>query len=146
MSATGVAAFDSTLQTTHVWLNEICEEMGWPRDPHRAYHALRAVLHALRDRLRPEEAAGLAAQLPLLVRGIFYEGWHPAGKPIKARSADEFLTPVADAFRGEFRGEPPARPADVARAVFTVLKRHVTAGEVADVIAALPGDIQTLWA
>jgi len=28
MSATGLAAFDSTLQTTHVWLNDICEEMG----------------------------------------------------------------------------------------------------------------------
>jgi uncharacterized protein (DUF2267 family) len=142
MSATGVAAFDSTLQTTHVWLNEICEEMNWPRDSQRAYHALRSVLHALRDRLRPEEAAGFAAQLPLLVRGTFYEGWHPAGKPVKARSADQFLAPVVDAFRGE----PPARPADVARAVFTVLKRHVTAGEVADVIAALPGDIQALWA
>jgi uncharacterized protein (DUF2267 family) len=142
MSATGVAAFDSTLQTTHVWLNEICEELGWPRDPHRAYHALRAVLHALRDRLHPEEAAGLAAQLPLLVRGTFYEGWHPAGKPVKTRSADEFLAPVADAFRGD----SPGRPTEVARAVFTVLKRHVSAGEVADVIAALPGDVQTLWA
>jgi uncharacterized protein (DUF2267 family) len=137
-----VAAFDSTLQTTHVWLNEICEEMGWERDPHRAYHALRAVLHALRDRLRPEEAAGLAAQLPLLVRGTFYEGWHLAGKPVKTRSVEEFLAPVTDAFRGE----PIARSAEVARAVFTVIKRHVSAGEVADVIAALPGDIQALWA
>lgn len=142
MSATGVAAFDSTLQTTHVWLNEICEELGWEHDPRRAYHALRAVLHALRDRLRPEEAAGFAAQLPLLVRGTFYEGWHPAGKPTKTRSADDFLAPVADAFRDE----PPAVPTDVARAVFTVVKRHLSAGEVADVIAALPDEVQTLWA
>ena len=94
------------------------------------------------SRLHPEEAAGLAAELPLLVRGTFYEGWHPAGKPVKTRSADEFLAPVADAFRGD----SPGRPTEVARAVFTVLKRHVSAGEVADVIAALPGDVQTLWA
>ena len=71
MSATGVKAFDSTLHTTHVWLNEIGEEMGWPRDPGRAYHAPR-------DRRRPDEAAGLAARMPLLVRGSYYEGWHPA--------------------------------------------------------------------
>jgi len=142
MSTTGVAAFDSTLQMTHIWLNEICEELGWARDPHRAYHALRVVLHTLRDRLHPEEAAGLAAQLPLLVRGTFYEGWHPAGKPIKSHSLHDFLQPVTDAFRDE----RPGRADEVTRGVFTVLKRHITSGEIADIIATLPGEIQRLWA
>ena len=142
MSTTGVAAFDSTLHTTHLWLNEICAELKWERDPHRAYHALRSVLHALRDRLHPEEAAGLAAQLPLLVRGAFYESWHPAGKPIKARTMEEFLAPITEAFRDDGW----TQPVDVARAVFTILKRHVISGEVADIVATLPADIQTLWA
>lgn len=141
MSTTGVAAFDSTLQTTHIWLNEICDELKWARDPHRAYHALRSVLHALRDRLRPEEAAGFAAQLPLLVRGAFYEGWHPTDKPIKTHTADDFLAPVNDAFRDDGW----TQPAEVAHAVFAVVKRHVTAGEVKDVIAALPGEVRALW-
>lgn len=141
MNATGVAAFDTTLQTTHVWLNEICEELGWERDAHRAYHALRAVLHAIRDRLRPEAVAGLAAQLPFLIKGVFYEGWHPAGKPVKARTTEEFLAPVADAFRDDGW----TRPDNVTRAVLTVLKRHVSAGEIADIIATLPADVQTLW-
>ena len=130
------------MQTRYHEPGEICAELEWAHDSQRAYRALRAVLHALRDRLHPEEAAGFAAQLPLLVRGTFYEGWHPGGKPIKTRSADDFLAPVADAFRDE----PPAVPTDVARAVFTVVKRHLSAGEVADVIAALPDDVQTLWA
>lgn len=142
MSTTGVAAFDSTLQMTHVWLNEICEELGWARDPHRAYHALRVVLHTLRDRLHPEEAAGFAAQLPLLIRGAFYEGWHPAGKPIKARSADEFLAPVTDAFRNDGW----VQPNEVVRGVFAVLKRHITSGEISDIVAALPGEVRRLWA
>jgi uncharacterized protein (DUF2267 family) len=141
MSATGVPAFDSTLQTTHVWLNEICERVGWDRDPVRGYHALRAVLHALRDRLHPEDAAGFAAQLPLLIRGIFYEGWHPAGKPVKVRSAREFLTPVADALPGDAAD----RAADVSRAVFRVVQKHVAPGEVADIIAAMPREIRALW-
>jgi uncharacterized protein (DUF2267 family) len=142
MSATGLAAFDSTIQTTHVWLNDICEEMGWGHDPHRAYRALRAVLHALRDRLPPAEAADLAAQLPLLIRGIYYEGWHPAGKPVKTRSLDEFLAPVAAAFRAD----PQSPPAEVARVVFRVLTRRVSFGEVRDVISNLPEDVQDLWA
>jgi len=76
MSQTGVAAFDSTIQTTNVWLHDIMERLGW-QDRHRAYHALRAVLHALRDRLPVDQAAALGAQLPMLVRGFYYEGWHP---------------------------------------------------------------------
>lgn len=142
MSATGLAAFDSTIQTTHVWLNDIGEEMGWERDAHRAYHALRVVLHALRDRLPPGEAADLAAQLPLLVRGVYYEGWHPAGKPVKTRSLDEFLAPVEAAFRDD----PQTPPAEVARVVFRVLTRRVSFGEIQDVIGNLPADVQDLWA
>ena len=88
------------------------------------------------------EAAGFAAQPPLLVRGAFYEGWHPAGKPVRTRTTDEFLAPVTEAFRDDGWTQPEK----ITRAVFAVLKRHVTTGEVADVVAALPGDIQTLWA
>ena len=71
MIKTHVAPFDSTLQTTNIWLNEIQEHLGWGEDHQRAYHALRAVLHALRDRLPVDHAAALAAQLPMLIRGFY---------------------------------------------------------------------------
>lgn len=143
MSATGLAAFDSTLQTTHVWLNDIGDELGWGHDTARTAQALRVVLHTLRDHLHPNEAAGLAAQLPMLVRGLFYEGWHPAGKPLRCHTAEQFLAPVAASYRGD-----PAvvEPTDVARAVFRVLIRHVSAGEIRDIIAVLPDDVRSLWA
>src|SRR5207248_2021300 len=56
-----LSAFDTTLQTTHIWLNELTDLTGWRDNRHRAYLALRAVLHALRDRLSVDDAAALGA-------------------------------------------------------------------------------------
>ncbi|ODA67141.1 hypothetical protein A7A08_01887 [Methyloligella halotolerans] len=80
MSATGLEVFDKTLQTTNSWLNEIGETVG--PDKQNSYHALRAVLFALRDRLPPEESAHLASQLPTLVRGIYYDA---TSRPVSRR-------------------------------------------------------------
>lgn len=140
MSQTGLTAFDSTLQTTNSWFNDLLDRTGWT-DRHRAYHALRAVLHALRDRLTVEEAAALGAQLPMLVRGFYYEGWHPSGKPLKERKKEAFLAPIAQAFRDD----PDVDPEKVTRAVFRVLAKHVTPGEINKVRQALPAELRELW-
>jgi uncharacterized protein (DUF2267 family) len=71
MSSAGVEVFDSTLQKTSQWLNDLMMDMGW-QDRQMAYSTLRAVLHTLRDRLTADEAVDLGAQLPMLIRG-FYE-------------------------------------------------------------------------
>ena len=68
MSSTGLDVFDKTLQTTHQWLDDLMEELGPDRQV--AWHALGAVLRALRDRLPLGLAAHLGSQLPILVRGV----------------------------------------------------------------------------
>ena len=139
MSATGLEVFDKTLQTTNIWLNEIGETLG--PDRQRCYHALRAVLQTLRDRLSVESAAHVSAQLPMLVRGIFYDGYHPAGTPEAVRSQDEFLQRISarlDSGRAIDAG-------DAARAVFTVLARHLPEGTVLNVVDTLPADIRRLF-
>jgi uncharacterized protein (DUF2267 family) len=140
MSETGLEAFDSTLQKTNVWLREIMDDLGI-QDRHLAYAALRATLHALRDRLIVNEAAHLGAQLPMLVRGIYYEGWHPGGKGHKA-DRSEFLDSIRDHFR---TGVWSVDPIELVEAVFRVLERHVTPGEIEDVKHSLPADLRELW-
>jgi uncharacterized protein (DUF2267 family) len=139
MTNTGLEVFDDTLQKTNIWLKEIESELG--PDRQRSYHALRAVLHALRDRLTVDEAAHLGAQLPLLVRGIYYESYRPAGKPNKIRSRDEFLARV----NSDLQNIRPIGADDAVRAVFRVVGRNCDPGEVREVIGSLPADVRTLW-
>jgi uncharacterized protein (DUF2267 family) len=140
MSATGLDVFDSTIQTTNQWLNSITEELGWG-DRQLAYHALRATLQAVRDRVTVDMAAHLGAQLPLLVRGIYYEGWKPAKNPVKARTREEFLKLVEERYD---QREPVAYD-DLTRTVLKTLNKHVTPGQVEGIREMLGEELKTLW-
>lgn len=142
MSTTGLDVFDTTLQKTHAWLKGIMDRLG-TSDRHRAYMALRAVLHALRDRLPVTEAAQLGAQLPMLVRGLYYEGWDPAATPRKERHKEDFLAHVARELRTA--AGPAVDPEAAVRAVFAELATRVSAGEIADVKGILPAELRALW-
>jgi uncharacterized protein (DUF2267 family) len=139
MTVDTVNVFEHTIEITHTWLHDLNERLGW-QDKHRAYVALRAVLHALRDRLTVNDASHLAAQLPMLIRGFYYEGYRPAGKPVGARKKSDFLAHVATECADESRND-----GRVTRAVFQVLAKHVTAGEIEKIKGALPEDIRSLW-
>jgi uncharacterized protein (DUF2267 family) len=140
MSLATIPPIETTVHTTNAWLKELVEELGW-EDRERAFHALRTVLHALRDRLTVAEAVDLGAQLPTLIRGVYYEGWTPNRKPAKERRREEFLAHIAAAFRGHSE----IFPEEVAWAVFKVLERHVSAGEIGDIKHVLPAPIRSLW-
>jgi uncharacterized protein (DUF2267 family) len=137
---TGLEVFDTTVHKTHIWLNDIMQELGWD-DRYKAYLGLRTTLHALRDRFTVEETAQLAAQLPMLIRGLYYEGWDPTGKPQKVRHKEAFLAPI----REHFRNDPRVHAEQVARAVLKVLTQHVSEGEITDVKQLLPAELRELW-
>ncbi len=139
MSATGVPVLDHTLQETNVWLKRAEEELRLD-NRQQAYNALRAVLHTLRDRLPPEVAIKLGAQLPILVRGFYYEGWHVAGTPTKERHTRDFAEHVWSELPQQF----PVDPVAVIRAVFEILWEKLDPGEFEKVMHHLPASIREL--
>lgn len=140
MSATGLDAFDKTLQVTNTWLKEIMEDHGPDRQV--AWHVLGAVLRALRDRIPLELAVHLGSQLPLLVRGIYYDQWHAPGRmDEKPRSLDEFLKPIGE----QLTQTRPVDVRDATQAVFRLLSRHVNPGQIEKVRQSLPGEVQAIW-
>lgn len=140
VTASGLEVFDSTIHKTNSWIKDVMHELGTD-DRHRGYQVLRAVLHALRDRITIEEVAQLGAQLPMLIRGFYYEGWDPTDKPVKHRHKDEFLARILLAFRTDDDIDPER----CARAAFAVLARRISEGEIEDVKHVLPSELQDLW-
>lgn len=127
------------VQQIQEWLKEL-RDNGDLADEAEALSVLRCVLHQLRDRLTPEEAIALGAQLPVIVRGVYYEGWRPSRTPEKLRSRQAFLDEVATKLL------PRRIPIEAAvRDVFALVAHHCDPGEVADVIGQLPADIKELW-
>jgi uncharacterized protein (DUF2267 family) len=140
MSLSGIDAFDRSLHETNVWLKDLKSRLG-TEDSHVAYGVLRAGLHALRDRIGPENAVHLGAQLPMLLRGLYYEGWRLAATPTRERHRAQFLEHVGR----ELRGQGAIDPETAIRAVFEVLWDRIDAGEVAKVIDLFPAELRELW-
>jgi len=140
MPQSPVAAFETTMNKTHEWLKEVADAGGFTGEP-QAYSALRAVLHAIRDRLTVDEAAHLGAQLPMLVRGFYFEGWKPAASPNRERTWDEFVQNV----RESLRGNPMIEPERAIEATFRVLDQRITIGEINDIKRMLPQEVREHW-
>jgi uncharacterized protein (DUF2267 family) len=136
-----MGVFDHTTEKANVWIKDMMRELQTD-DPRIAYHALGAALQTVRDAMRIDEAAQLAAQLPLLVRGLFYEGWRPAATPVHARRPGEILE-LFERKSGEGWGVEPER---AIVALFAVLKRHVSAGEIHSLERVLPRKLAELAA
>ena len=137
---TGFHSFDTTVDKTNHVLNEIEHAYGWPKSRrNQSYAALRAVLHALRDRLPVDESAQLAAQLPMLIRGLYFDGWNPKRVPVKMGKA-EFEERVRREFPFDIDGDVQSLISTVLRA----LQQFGTAAEWNDVRSTMPKELASV--
>lgn len=122
------------------WIRDIAREMNLEERTDIAYQALRGVLLAIRNRAIPEEVFHLSAQLPLMIRGLYFEGYNLKNKPEKY-DADEFLKTIENSFGGNTSIDPGT----ALKAVLKVLYDHISVGELEDIYHGMPKDIRKLW-
>jgi uncharacterized protein (DUF2267 family) len=137
MSVTGISHLDHGIDATNAWLADVAGEFG-TEDRRFAYRVTRAWLHALRDRLPVSVAAHFAAQLPGLLRGVFYDGWNPGRVPVKYGAAE-----YADRFARD-AGIHEHEVARVTGLVTGVVRRHVSAGVLDEALDVLPEELRRL--
>jgi uncharacterized protein (DUF2267 family) len=123
MNWTGLDVFDVPIANTNAWLKEFMHELNWS-DRRRSFRVLSDVLHAIRDHMRIEDAARLGNQLPLLIRGAYFEDWKPTNNPTA-------WNPPCEEF--------------IIRAVFRLLHRKSDAGEIESIEEILPPDLRQFW-
>ncbi|MDM4718881.1 DUF2267 domain-containing protein [Micromonospora sp. WMMA1363] len=137
------SAIDSSMETTNLILKDIENAYGWPKEQrNQSYSALRTVLHLLRDRMPVQESVEFAAQLPVVLRGIYFDGWQPMDVPVKL-NRDDFLLEVRQRFPYDVDGGTER----VVQVVLDALRRHVTTpGQWDDVVDTMPKDLARMLA
>ncbi|MGS2617429.1 DUF2267 domain-containing protein [Micromonospora sp. LZ34] len=132
------SAIDSSMEKTNLILKDIEKAYGWPKEQrNQSYCALRTVLHLLRDRMPVQESVEFAAQLPVVVRGIYFDGWKPMDVPVKL-NRDDFLLEVRQRFQYDIEGGIE----NLVQVVLNSLRRHVTTqGQWDDVRDQMPKDM-----
>ncbi|TPJ54752.1 DUF2267 domain-containing protein [Mesorhizobium sp. B2-6-4] len=137
-SHTSFAGFTHAAQQAQQWVNELARDLCWSEPS--ACRLLRSVLHTVRDWLSLAETADLSPQLPVLIRGIYFEGWNPSG-PACERKKSDFVLSVRTSF-----GYDDDVDFDVAiNAVFKLLDRHISRGEIVQVRNSMKKSLRKLW-
>jgi len=137
MSATRSAEFEHAIHTANIWLKAVSEALE-TEDRHLANRILRTWLHTLRDRLTVDVAAHFGAQLPELLRGVYYDGWDPSIVPVKYDR---------EAYVSRFVQEARVTAEEVPRIAPTVtaaLRQHLSPGQLETAVEQLPHDVRAL--
>ena len=140
MALTGLQRIDATIHKTQRWIAEVSDGLEI-EDREHALAALRAVLHVLRDHLPLQAAVALGAQLPLLVRGMYYENWRPETRHDKPHAKGE----IALLIGAELPWATKLDLEKVARTVFVVLRHHIDPNEVEKLAHIMPKGLRDLW-
>jgi len=120
-----------SLHVARAWIRDAALALGTD-DPRAAWSALRAVLPTLRDQLPAAEVADAASELPILLRGIWYEGWSGRAEPAGTRA--EFVAAV----EARLGASAELDPETAIRGVVRLLRERISAGELSHMEGALP--------
>lgn len=135
-----MSTLDRAMEKSYIWLNFLQHQLNINRRED-AYRLLKGVLHELRDRLPVTEAAHLGAQLPTLIRGLYYEGFRPRETGKKDKSLQPFLKSVEKKMPRFY----PKTPSELVKGVFELLNEYISAGEIKDIKSCFSEEVREFW-
>lgn len=133
--------FEQTLKESNEWLKDISLSLQL-NEPEESYAALRAVLHALRNCLDLDAALKFGDKLPLLFKGLYYEGWHPEQNVNTVPATKSFEEHVESLMN---YGKKKMDARRVIDAVFGVLSGKLRERDIEEIAFLLPGELAGLW-
>jgi uncharacterized protein (DUF2267 family) len=137
--------FEDNKKDAVVLLQDVAQELE-TEDMNKAGRIFRAVLQAIRDRLPVNEAVHFASQLPIIWKGIYFDQYDPDKVPVKIRDAQEWINYIRNknAFAADNDFQLDDEIAAAFKAVFQVLQRHMSDGQLQQVKEAMHQEIQEL--
>lgn len=141
-----VMNFEQFAAEANKFVREVADELQNGGDATHAYRVTKSVFHTVRDVLSPQESLHLVAQLPLLIKGVYVDGWHMDTKE-RIRSMPQFLDCLrrqSERSAGRDFGDDETAKRSV-KAVLNVLKRRVAVGQIQDMIDQFPMELAGLW-
>ena len=110
----------------------------------KAGRIIRTVFHALRNRLSHEESFQLLAQLPMVLKGVYVDGWKYNKYFTRIHHLDDFLNEVRNEDNNlagyDFGNNERAKKA--VAAVFKAMNYFISEGEFKDVMAVLSAEMK----
>jgi uncharacterized protein (DUF2267 family) len=138
---------DKNIQKAYEGLKEIRSYMNMENtqpDALEALTSLRVVFHEFRDNIMLESSAHLSAQLPLLIRGMYFENWQLSKILLKERNKEQFIEAVQDHLA--HLSHPMIDAEQEIKAVLCTLANKVSIGQINKIKQTLPSHIRELWA
>ncbi|SFB85110.1 Uncharacterized conserved protein, DUF2267 family [Parapedobacter composti] len=135
--------FEKYAEEGNLFLKKVAAELGAPDDRQRAFRLIQAVFQALRDRITVEESMHLIAELPMILKAVYVNGWNISEERRGSSTVDEFLNEILEKSRAPER-DFGDNPEEGVAAVFRVIRKYVSPGEYAHVKGQLTPEIATL--
>ncbi|MFW5688518.1 MAG: DUF2267 domain-containing protein [Spirochaetota bacterium] len=138
--------FNQYAQDGNEFMHRLARELGHPDREDQAAILLRAVLHALRDRISMQENLHVVSQLPMFLKGVYVDQWSYSEELDRLKTADEFARRVEENQEqlGEQRFDWNASTQELITKVLASVEEYLTEGEVKDIKSELPDEIAAL--
>jgi len=129
------------------FMNEVAAELGDPAELEAAGRVVVAIFHTLRDKLSTEESFHLVSQLPMILKGVYVDGWDPSKQFHRTETLQDFVNELrshdSNAAARDFGDDEQA--VRNFQAVIRVMSHYVSDGEMRHIKQQLPRPVAALF-